>query len=139
MANMVRMTICFPSFMEEENNENLMGGISLDELKEAVMSLQRHKSPDLDVFPLEFFIAFFGLLEQDVLTVVEDSRINCKTLVVFNSTFITLIPKSNYPYSLDKFKPISLCNCIYRIIAKWCLFELNLSREMCLTVWETNT
>jgi len=35
-----------------------------------------------------------------------------------NSTFIILIPKKDNLDSLDNFRPISLCNCVYKIISK---------------------
>jgi len=35
-----------------------------------------------------------------------------------NSTFISLIPKLDEPSSLDDFCPISLCNCIYKVVSK---------------------
>ena len=36
-----------------------------------------------------------------------------------NKTFIILIPKSDNPESTNHFKPISLCNFCYKIIAKF--------------------
>lgn len=52
--------------------------------------------------------------------VVEDSKIlNAKGgLNEWNSTLITLIPKLNNPSSPKDFRPISLCNTCYKIIAR---------------------
>lgn len=36
----------------------------------------------------------------------------------FNTTFITLISKTDAPKNFNDIKSISLCNCIYKIIAK---------------------
>lgn len=38
--------------------------------------------------------------------------------VAINSTFVALIPKLDNPSTFNDFRPISLCNCIYKIIAK---------------------
>jgi hypothetical protein len=54
----------------------------------------------------------------DILKVIEESRINGFIHPSFNATFIALIPKQGAPESLDDYRPISLCNCIYKIIAK---------------------
>ena len=35
-----------------------------------------------------------------------------------NSTFLALIPKDVKPSTFDRFRPISLCNASYKIIAK---------------------
>jgi hypothetical protein len=57
-------------------------------------------------------------LEDDLLAGVEESRSSGKVLGAFNSTFLPLIPKQDDPNSFEVFSPISLCNAIYKIIAK---------------------
>jgi hypothetical protein len=39
--------------------------------------------------------------------------------VPLNATFIALIPKSDDPTSMEDFQPISLCNCIYKVVSKF--------------------
>ena len=41
-----------------------------------------------------------------------------KLLKEFNHTFITLIPKTDNPETTSQFRPISLCNAFYKIVAK---------------------
>ena len=52
------------------------------------------------------------------MLVIEDSRSSGWIPASFNSTFIALIPKSDNPLTLNDFRPISLCNCVYKIISK---------------------
>jgi len=35
-----------------------------------------------------------------------------------NANFISLVPKTDNPSSFEDFEPISLCNCLYKIISK---------------------
>lgn len=67
---------------------------------------------------VEFFLDLFDVLGNDLRQVVEDSRISGQILASFNSTFIALIPKSDNALSLNEYKPISLCNCIYKVVSK---------------------
>lgn len=39
-------------------------------------------------------------------------------LTALNHTFIALIPKSRHPFKVEQFRPISLCNVIYKVISK---------------------
>ena len=50
--------------------------------------------------------------------IVEDSRVSKRMLLAFNATFITLIKKCEGDDSPEKFRVISLCNVIYKIITK---------------------
>jgi len=45
-------------------------------------------------------------------------RDNGKVLATFNTTCIALIPKFEYLFILGDFRPISLCNYVYKIIAR---------------------
>lgn len=49
---------------------------------------------------------------------VQESHRNKQMLKSMNSTFLALIPKKVGANSLDQFKPIALCNVIYKIITK---------------------
>lgn len=50
--------------------------------------------------------------------VIDEVRSNGKVSRFVNSTFLALIPMKEKPWSFDDFRPISLCNCIYKIIVK---------------------
>jgi len=49
--------------------------------------------PGLDGFNVNFFKAFWGIVKQDILDMVEDSRKNKIILKALNTYFISLIPK----------------------------------------------
>lgn len=49
---------------------------------------------------------------------MEECRLTGLLHKAINSTFIALIPKVDSPNAFDEFRPISLCSCLYKIIAK---------------------
>eukprot|EP01018_Ginkgo_biloba_P034237 Gb_24170 [translate_table: standard] len=118
IAKVLKLTSFFPSFVSEEDNRRMMEEFSKDELKEVLDSFQKDKSPGPDGWPVEFFLGFLEVIEKELLRVIEESRVSGKMLAAFNSTFIAPIPKSDNPSSFEEYRPISLCNCIYKIIAK---------------------
>jgi hypothetical protein len=67
---------------------------------------------------MEFYLGFHDLMEEDLLRVVEDSKASGKVLGTINSTFIALIPRKDNLDSFKDFGPLSLCNFLYKIIAK---------------------
>jgi hypothetical protein len=60
----------------------------------------------------------YELIGRDLLKVVEEASLDGHMHAPLNSTFITLIPKSNSLEYFEDFKPISLCNSIYKVVAK---------------------
>lgn len=92
--------------------------VMMGELEIVLKWFKKDKSPSLDGWPVEFYLTFFELLEQDLLHVVKESKTYGCMYDTFNSTFNALIPKSDMPQSFNDYRTISLCNCIYKIISK---------------------
>ena len=75
-------------------------------------------SPGPDSFTVNFFHHFWEMVKLDVWKIVEKSRVSGRILPALNATFLTLIPKCEGDESPNKFRTISLCNVIYKIIMK---------------------
>ena len=102
----------------EEEVLNLEKPCSREEILEVLKGFTKDKSLGPDGWKVDFFLHFFELVGQDLLDVVEESRIRSKVIKQRNSTFLALIPKVNNPNTFNDFRPIALCNLCYKIIAK---------------------
>lgn len=118
LLDIINVANHFPRFVEEEYVEDLNDLVSAEELEGVLKWFKKDKSPGPDGWTIEFYLAFFDVLGQDLLGVVEESRTTGSIYHAINSTFIALIPKSDSPASFDDYRPISLCNCLYKIISK---------------------
>jgi hypothetical protein len=118
LQEIIKVALYLPSFVTDQGNQDLFAEVTEKELNETLQIFQRDKSPGPDGWTIKFFRGFYDLLSKDLLKVIEESRTNGRIHGPFNSNFISLIPKVNDPQTFDDYKPISLCNCIYKIIAK---------------------
>lgn len=118
LLEIMRVAEHFPKFVDEGEEGELTKEVSLGELEAPIRGFQRDKSSGLDGCSIEFYLAFFDLLGQDILKVINHCRLSIKIPTAIKSTFIALIPKSDKPTSFNDFRPILLCNCLYKIMAK---------------------
>jgi hypothetical protein len=86
--------------------------------KKSSTVFQKDKSQGPDGWTTNFFVGLYDIIGKDVLKVVEESRINGHIHVPLNATFISLIPNKDDPHTLEYFRPISLCNNIYKVVSK---------------------
>jgi len=107
-----------PRIITEEHNSLLIKPISLQEVEEAVNQMKEGKAPGPDGFTLNFFHKFWDLIKNEVWQVVEESRALRWMYPFLNATFIALIPKGEDSNTPDKYRPIALCNIIYKITSK---------------------
>jgi hypothetical protein len=74
--------------------------------------------PGINEWPIQLLKRFLDVIGADLSLTLEESRTTGKIFCPFNSTFIDTIPKTDSPLSYDSYRPKSLCNCVYKIIAK---------------------
>jgi len=113
-----KFTKHIPNLVSREDNYNLNRPVSEEEVKEVINEMHNGKAPGPDGFNVDFFKARWDIVKKDILDVVEDSRISKTILKALNSSFIALIPKQEKAMTPYWFRPIALCNVIYKIISK---------------------
>lgn len=114
----IQITRNIPQLITPTINKLLMRTVEMSEVEEAVNQMAEGTAPGPDGFTVTFFHKLWDLLKEEVLYLVESSRKARKVLPAFNATFITLLPKSEGANHPSKFRPILLCNVIYKIITK---------------------
>ena len=80
--------------------------------------MDKYKAPRSDGFSAAFFQDYWHVVQNDVCETVKSFFQEGKLLKQINHTLIALIPKVDNPKSTTQFRPISLCNTLYKIIAK---------------------
>jgi hypothetical protein len=107
-VDQVKVATLFPNMILESELEALYKLVDKDELKKILSSLKVDKSPGPNGWTVEFFKHFFDLVGDDILEMIEESRILGYIPRALNSTFLTLIPNVNNPRLFGYFRR-SLC------------------------------
>ncbi|XP_010666689.2 uncharacterized protein LOC104883828 [Beta vulgaris subsp. vulgaris] len=96
----------------------LMQPLSSEEVQLAMFSLAHKKSAGPDGFNVEFFKTYWAQVGDGVIDVVKHFFQHGNLLKEWNRTILVLIPKLNPPTEVNHLRPISLCNVLYKCIAK---------------------
>ena len=87
--------------------------------------MQDLKAPGLDGFPVLFYKKYWPIVGEVVTKAVTSFFVSGSMPKEVNSSLIVLIPKSQNPTSFNNFRPISLCNVVYKIISKILVSKLS--------------
>ena len=89
-----------------------------EEIELTIFQLRPYKAPRLDGIPAFFYQEYWDLVKYDIFNYVQAFFHSGSLLKTLNQTFITLIPKNSCPDNVNHFRPISLCNVIFKVISK---------------------
>ena len=89
-----------------------------EEISDALFQIGPLKAPGPDGFPARFFQRNWLLMKGDVIKAVKAFFADGIMPQEVNDTTIVLIPKVAHPEQLSEFRPISLCNVIYKVVSK---------------------
>jgi hypothetical protein len=113
-----KVTRHVPSLVTPEQNVGLLRPITIEEVDQALQETPKDKAPGRDGFTSDFFHHCWLLIRTEVWEIIEDSRASGQILQALNATFITLIPKEGQANHPKQFRPIALCNVIYKLLTK---------------------
>ena len=96
----------------------LIRRFSDEEIKAAVWGLNSEGAPGPDEIPVFFYKECWDLVRLELLSVMEDFHAGRCQKENLNKVYLILLPKTVGAESIGDFRPISLSNSIYLIIAK---------------------
>ena len=102
----------------EEDNIKLCAPFTEKEISDAMFQIGPLKAPGPDGFPAIFFQRNWSTVKDSVIAAVKDFFCTGIMPEGVNSTPIVLFPKIANPTKLSDYRPISLCNVIYKVISK---------------------
>lgn len=104
--------------VDQDLYNSLIQNVSMEDVKNAMFSMNSYKAPGVDGFQPVFYKNFWNVVANDVWEMVSmafSSRIFNPGLA---ETPIIPIPKIDSPLSFKDFRPTRLCNVLFKTISK---------------------
>ena len=117
-AAITRITRCIPTLVTQEQNDALLRPFTIEEVYQALQDTPKSKDPGPEGFTSDFFHYCWPMIRTEVWEILEDSRTTGEVLRAFNATFLALIPKEGQANKPKQYRPIALCNVIYKLLTK---------------------
>lgn len=116
--NPVNLLNMFHEKISEQMNADLIKPFTDEEISDALFQIGPLKAPGPDGFPARFLQRNWGLLKGEVIAAVRNFFEDEVMQEGVNDTVIVMIPKKNLAEDMKDFRPISLCNVVYKVVAK---------------------
>jgi hypothetical protein len=104
--------------LTEGEKDMLEKRFSEEEIKKAVFESYSDGAPGPDGISFMFYQQFWDIIKMDLMEMFEDFFEGRLDLYRLNFALITIIPKEKDSRTMNKFRPISLLNCSYKIFTR---------------------
>ena len=104
--------------VNSEMNDLLEQPFTAEEVTTSLFQMCPTKAPGPDGLQAVFFQKHWESVKDGVLATCLHVLNQQGTIAPLNHTYIALIPKTAKPMKVTEFRPISLSNVVYRIVAK---------------------
>ena len=121
--------------LSKEDIEMLSKILTLKEIKDVVFIMNSNKAPSLDGMSAHFYKFYWNIIGGEVIEAITAFFQRGYMLREINHSFIILIPKGNNAAMVSQFRPISLCNILYKIISKLLANRLKLVLPKLISPW----
>jgi hypothetical protein len=89
-----------------------------EEIDDVIKHMPSNKAPEPNGFNGLFLKKCWDIFKKDIYNLCQEFYNGTADIQPLNNAFITLVPKINTPTTVSDFRPISLINCVTKIIQK---------------------
>lgn len=104
--------------LNENDKRLLMTEFTPNDVKTVVVGIHPDKAPGADGLNVAFFRHYWDILGPDVTTACHRWIQNQSFPTVLNETILVLITKVYSHSRMHEYRPITLCNVLYKILSK---------------------
>ena len=106
------------SRVSPDMNEDLLVEFKAEEVWYALKQMHPTKVPGPDGMSPIFYKHYWDIVGPEVVNCVLSSLNSGRMPCSLNETYLCLIPKVKSPQKITEFRPINLCNVLYKLISK---------------------
>ena len=106
------------NILTNEQREILEKEPTMEEIRRAIKQIKENKSPGIDGIPIELYKQFWHLLENPYFSMINESIRNNILPFTTRTAVLSIIHKSGDKTNLKNYRPLSLNNTDYKIIAQ---------------------
>jgi hypothetical protein len=117
-CNMMQVVEAIEPCVTPAMNDLLVKEFTVEEVGAALNQMSPLKAPGPDGFSADFYQKNWANVGREVSNAVIHILNNGSMNKDINSTYLALIPKIANPTCVTEFRPISMCNVVYKLVAK---------------------